>query len=323
MQLERDPFSGGKPAMSQGFHAPVMVPQVLGALETAREGLILDGTLGGGGHTEAMLLEWPACRIIGVDRDHEAIQKAAERLAPFSERVRYLEMRFDHAMNDARVREDGLDGALLDLGVSSWQLDQDGRGFAFRPGLPLDMRMDPAAGGPTAGDLLNQEPEEELARVFFEYGEEPRSRKLAREVVRRRIREPFRTSDDLVAALTRTLDRFPKQKEKARVFQALRIAVNEELEALDAAMAGALEALNPAGVLAVISYHSLEDRRVKDAFREWSRSCVCPPEIPVCSCRGRPLGSPVFKGIQRPTSEEVERNPRSRSARLRAWRKAS
>lgn len=309
--------------MTGGFHAPVMVEEVLGVLESAREGVILDGTLGGGGHAEAMLRRWPHCRILGVDRDPEALHEAADRLAPFSNRVRYLEMRFDHAMEDARKRGEALDGALLDLGVSSWQLDQDRRGFAFRRGLPLDMRMNPEAGRPTAAHLLNHEPEEELARIFFEYGEEPRARKLAREVLRRRAHAPLETSDDLVAALARTLNRAPGQKEKARAFQALRIAVNQELEALQGALREGLEALKAGGVLAVIAYHSLEDRMVKNAFREWSRDCICPPEIPVCRCRGRALGAPVFKGPLRPSQEEVEENPRARSARLRGWRKAS
>lgn len=314
---------GGWNGMTAGYHTPVMVEEVLAVLETAREGVILDGTLGGGGHAEAILLRWPACKIIGVDRDPEALRSARDRLTPFSERVRYLEMRFDDAMQAAEVRSEGLDGALLDLGISSWQLDQDRRGFAFRRGLPLDMRMDGDGNGPTAADLLNQEPEEELARIFFEYGEEPRSRKLAREVVRRRGENPFRVSDDLVAALARALGRSPGQKEKARVFQALRIAVNQELQALDRALQGALDVLNPAGTLAVIAYHSLEDRMVKDAFREWSRECVCPPGLPICTCRGRSLGSSVFKGVRRPSDREVEANPRARAARLRAWRKAS
>lgn len=323
MQPAQDRVGRGDLGMTEGFHAPVMVGEVLAALETARDGVILDGTLGGGGHAEAILQRWPSCRVIGVDRDPEALQEAAARLAPFSDRVRYLEMRFDQAMEETIVREDGLDGALLDLGVSSWQLDQDRRGFAFRRGLPLDMRMEGEGEGLTAADLLNQAPEEELARIFYEYGEEPRARRLAREVIRRREQGPFQTSDDLVAALARALNRSPEQKEKARVFQALRIAVNQELEALDRALDGALEALNPHGVLAVIAYHSLEDRRVKNAFREWSRECVCPPELPVCRCRGHSLGASLFKGPRRPLEDEVAVNPRARSARFRAWRKAS
>jgi 16S rRNA (cytosine1402-N4)-methyltransferase len=309
--------------MKSRFHDPVMVREVLEVLEGARHGTVLDGTLGGGGHSEAMLSNWPKCRVLGVDRDPEALKAAAERLAPFSDRVRFLEMRFDGVMNDAKLRQEGLDGALLDLGVSSWQLDQDHRGFAFRRGVDLDMRMAGAGDGMTAADLLNQGSEEELVHVFRDFGEEPKARRLTREVVRRRVGQPFQTSDDLVAALARTLDRVPGPKESARIFQALRLAVNEELEALGKALPRIRDILNPGGVLAVIAYHSLEDRIVKDAFREWSRECVCPPGFPVCVCRGRALGTAVFKGLKRPSPAEVEENSRARSALFRAWRKAA
>jgi 16S rRNA (cytosine1402-N4)-methyltransferase len=304
------------------FHMPVMVEEVLEALESAREGRILDGTLGGGGHAEALLDRWPRCRILGTDRDPEAVREARRRLEPFGDRVEILEMRFDQAMDDARLRSEGLDGALLDLGVSSWQLDADHRGFAFRANLSLDMRMDGERGGMTAADLLNQAEEVELARVFREYGEEPRGRRLAREVVRRRRNRPFRTSNDLVAALAAVLQRSPTTKEKARVFQALRIAVNQELSVLSHTLPRLRDLLRPGGVLAVIAYHSLEDRLVKDSFREWSRDCVCPPGLPVCVCRGVALGSPLFRGPRRPGGGEVAQNPRARSALLRAWRKA-
>jgi 16S rRNA (cytosine1402-N4)-methyltransferase len=308
--------------MKEGFHDPVMVEEVLEVLDGAKGGWILDGTLGGGGHTEAMLTRWPRCRVLGVDRDPEAMEASAKRLAPFSDRVRFLKMRFDQAMEDAFVRQEGLDGALLDLGVSSWQLDRDHRGFAFRKGVGLDMRMGGEGEGRTAADLLNECPEEELAHVFKEYGEEPKARKLAREVVRRRERQPLRTSDDLVAALARALGRIPAPKESARIFQAVRIALNQELEALGRALPLIRDGLNPDGVLAVLAYHSLEDRIVKDAFRDWSRDCVCPPGLPVCVCRGRALGHPVFKGPRKASGAEVEKNPRARSAILRAWRKA-
>jgi 16S rRNA (cytosine1402-N4)-methyltransferase len=299
-----------------------MVQEVLEALEGARDGIILDGTLGGGGHAEAMLQHWPRCRILGVDRDPEAVKEAARRLQPFADRVRILEMRFDEAMDDTELRKKGLDGALLDLGVSSRQLDAGHRGFAFREGLPLDMRMEGEGEGMTAADLLNFEEEGELARVFREYGEEPRARRLAREVVRRRTRHPFRTSDDLVAALATALQRSPSPKEKARIFQSLRIAVNQELSVLSHTLLPLRERLRPGGVMAVIAYHSLEDRLVKDSFREWSQACVCPPGFPVCACRGMALGSPLFRGPRRPSRSEVIRNPRARSALLRAWRKA-
>ena len=306
-----------------GFHEPVMVEEVLDALEGAREGTILDGTLGGGGHTEAMLRRWPRCRVLGVDRDPEAVREARRRLQPFADRVRILEMRFDEAMDDAKLRSEGLDGALLDLGVSSRQLDADHRGFAFRRSLPLDMRMDGEGAGSTAADLLNEEEEEALARLFREYGEEPRGRRLAREVVRRRSSRPFRTSDDLVAALAAVLQRSPSAKEKARVFQSLRIAVNEELSVLSHTLPRLRDLLRPEGVLVVIAYHSLEDRLVKDSFREWSRDCVCPPGLPVCVCRGMALGSTLFRRPRRPAPAEIDSNPRGRSALLRAWRKAA
>ena len=306
----------------EGFHESVMVQEVLEALEGARDGIILDGTLGGGGHAEAMLERWSRCRILGVDRDPEAVREARRRLQQFADRVRILEMRFDEAMDDAELRREGLDGALLDLGVSSRQLDADRRGFAFREGLPLDMRMEGEGEGWTAADLLNQEEEGELARVFREYGEEPRARRLAREVVRRRERHPFRTSDDLVAALSATLQRSPSPKEKARIFQSLRIAVNHELSVLERTLPRLRDRLRPGGVVAVMAYHSLEDRLVKNSFREWSRACVCPPGLPICACRGTALGSPLFRGPRRPGLQEVKRNPRARSALLRAWRKA-
>lgn len=304
-----------------GFHRPVMVEEVLGVLQGARDGIILDGTLGGGGHAEAMLRAWPGCRVLGVDRDPEAVEAARERLAPFEERIRILHMRFDLAMDDAQLQKNGLDGALLDLGVSSRQLDADDRGFAFRRGLVLDMRM--AGEGPGAADLLNELDEQELARVFREYGEEPRSRRMAREVVRRRSEKAFRTSDDLVAVLGRTLSRAPAPRDMARVFQALRIAVNQELVVLSHTLPRIRDALRAEGVLAVLSYHSLEDRIVKTAFREWSLDCVCPPGLPVCACEKESLGAPVNRKPVRPSPREVDENPRARSALLRAWRKAA
>ena len=305
----------------EAFHEPVMVKEVLGVLEGARNGTILDGTLGGGGHTEAMLSDWPRCRVVGVDRDPEAIKTARRRLEPFADRLRILNMRFDRAMDDAQIRKEGLDAALLDLGVSSWQLDSDQRGFAFRKALLLDMRMDPD--GTTAADLLNQTSESELVRVLKDYGEVPRAHRLAREIVRRRETRPFESSDHLVAALARVLGRNPQPRDMARVFQALRIEVNQELSALSAALPKIKDALHGGGVLAVISYHSLEDRIVKTAFREWSLDCSCPPGLPVCVCDREAEGAPVFGKPRRPSSAETEGNPRARSALLRAWRKAA
>jgi 16S rRNA (cytosine1402-N4)-methyltransferase len=304
------------------YHEPVLGREVMDLLEP-RSGLYLDGTVGGGGHARLLLERCPGCRLLAVDRDPEALAHARGVLAPYRDRVRFLQAGFDRAVGDVEVSDRGLEGVLLDLGVSSHQLDAEARGFTYRRGAPLDMRMTPDEGGATAADVLAEEDERELARVFLELGEEPRGRKLAREVVRRRATAAFRTSDDLVAALAAAVGRAPTHQEKARVFQALRIKVNRELEALETALDGLREALRPEGVLAVIAYHSLEDRMVKHAFREWSRECVCPPDFPVCRCRGVALGETLTRRPVTAGAEEVEKNPRARSARLRAWRKAA
>jgi 16S rRNA (cytosine1402-N4)-methyltransferase len=287
------------------------------------EGLYLDGTVGGGGHSQRILESCPGCRVLAVDRDPEALSHAATTLAPYRERVRFLHGTFDQAAGDAEVQGEGLAGALLDLGVSSRQLDRAERGFQFGRGAPLDMRMSGEGSGPTAAELLNNADEDRLARIFRDYGEEPRARRLAREVIRRRENRPMENSDDLVGALAAVLGRAPSSRDKARIFQAVRIALNEELELLARALPELRDALRPRGVLVVIAYHSLEDRLVKDSFREWSRDCVCPPELPVCRCRGRALGETLTRKPIGPSEDEVRRNPRSRSARLRAWRKAA
>jgi len=302
------------------YHEPVLGSEVLGLLDPS-SGLYLDGTLGGGGHTRMILEACSECSVIGVDRDPEALAEARNALAVFGDRVRYVHARFDEAVERLGA-EDRLAGALLDLGVSSHQLDEAARGFTFREGAALDMRMDADSPRPTAADLLNTASVEELTRIFRDYGEERRGARIAREVVRRRDSGPFSTSDDLVAALYAVWGGPPSQSDKARIFQSLRIAVNEELEALERALPALRDALVPGGVLAVISYHSLEDRVVKRAFREWSRSCVCPPQLPVCGCRGEPLGETLTRLPVGASDDEIERNPRARSACLRAWRAA-
>jgi 16S rRNA (cytosine1402-N4)-methyltransferase len=303
------------------YHAPVMVREVLELLAPERGGTFFDGTLGGGGHTEAMLEAGAATRVIGVDRDPEALQVAGRRLERFGPRLDLARASFADAAERLTVE---LAGALLDLGVSSRQIDADERGFTFREGAPLDMRMDGAEPPrASAADVLNEASESELADIFHHFGQERRARKLAAEVVRRRRNRPFVTSDDLVGAVRGVLGPRSGPSDFARIFQALRIAVNDELEALDRALPALREALQPGGVLAVLSYHSLEDRRVKHAFREWSRTCVCPPELPVCICRGRALGDTLTRKPIEASPEEVEANPRARSARLRGWRKAA
>jgi 16S rRNA (cytosine1402-N4)-methyltransferase len=300
------------------YHEPVLGAEVLDLLEPQGAGLYLDGTVGGGGHTRLILERCPKCRVLAVDRDGDAIEHARNSLAEFGDRVLFRHARFDRALSE----HESLDGALLDLGVSSHQIDVEARGFTFARGVALDMRMD-AAGGPDARSFLAEASEERLAQVFRDFGEEPKARRLAREVVKRRATSPLQSSDDLVAALAVTLGRAPTMRDKARIFQAVRIAVNEELESLERGLPAIREVMRDGAVMVVISYHSLEDRLVKNAFREWSLACVCPPEVMRCVCRGRPLGETLTKKPVRPSEEEMRANPRARSARLRAWRRAA
>jgi S-adenosyl-methyltransferase MraW len=225
----------------------------------------------------------------------------------------------DRLLNDTRQKFDGI---LADLGVSSHQIDDESRGFSFREGALLDMRMDGTT-GPAAAELLNTMDEQELIRILREYADEPRARRVAREITRRRENAPFRTSDDLVRAIRGALGARSGPGDFARIFQGLRIAVNDELGALERALPALRDRLQPGGVLAVVAYHSGEDRMVKHAMREWSRDCVCPPRQLQCTCGGRALGSPVTRKAVKPSAVEIERNPRSRSARLRAWRSAA
>ena len=306
------------------YHHPVMVDEVLTLLRPERGGVYLDGTLGGGGHAAALLECSPDAELIGVDRDPDALAEAEQRLNPFAGRITLLRGNFADVVSAAGSRAGNLAGALLDLGVSSHQLDEPQRGFTFRPGAPLDMRMAAgAAGERTAAELLAEATEEELARWFFRWGEERRARKLARTLVAMRADAPIDSSDRLVSGIVRAFGPRTTTQEKARIFQALRIATNREIDALETALPAIRAALAPGGVLVVLAYHSLEDRVVKNSFREWSRACVCLPGLPVCHCRGKPLGATLTRKPLRPSDAEVEANPRARSAALRGWEKAS
>lgn len=324
MDERRDGPDGQHPDETEvgSYHEPVMVEEVMEHLDPHGDGLYLDGTVGGGGHTRALLERCPGCRVVAVDRDPEALAEARRALADFTGRVRFLHERFHEAVRDPEVRDRGLAGALLDLGVSSHQLDEDARGFAFRRGVGLDMRMNPED-EMDATAFLARADEDEMGTVFRELGEERRGRQLAREVVKRRRTEALTTSDDLVAALTVVLQRPPSPQEKARIFQAVRIAVNRELDALEKGLPALRDVLVDGGILVAIAYHSLEDRIVKHTFREWSKDCVCPPELPICICRGEPLGTTLTRKPVYPSESEISRNSRARSARLRAWRKAA
>ena len=300
-----------------------MVAEVLTLLAPCTR--VVDGTLGGGGHTLALLEAGKS--VIGVDRDPNAQAAAGERLAAFRESGRFTLVPATFAeFAESAAQHGAFDGVLLDLGVSSHQFDDGARGFSFREGAPLDMRMSygPGAGASmmTARDVLNDSDEDELVRIFRDYGDEPKARRLAHELVRRRGNRPFETSDDFVGAIRAVLGPRSGPSEFARLFQALRIAVNDELGELARALAAFRDGLAPGGVFAVISYHSGEDRLVKHAFREWSLSCVCPPKQFMCTCRGKALGEVLTRKAVNATAEETARNSRARSAHLRAWQKA-
>ena len=317
----------GSSAWESGYHAPVLVREVLALLGLAggagRAYLALDCTLGGGGHSAALLAA--GAEVYGVDRDPEAIAAARARLADAEGQGRFHAVQGNYADAADLPALAGLrfDGILLDLGISSHQIDDASRGFTFREGAALDMRMAGAGeAGEDAASFLNDATEGELVRVFREYGDEPRAPRLAREVVRRRGDRPFVTSDDFVRAIRGALGARSGPGDFARLFQAVRIQVNDELEGLARALPALRDRLVPGGVLAVIAYHSGEDRLVKHALRDWSADCVCPPRQPVCTCRGRALGTLVTRKAVVATDEETALNPRARSARLRAWRSA-
>jgi 16S rRNA (cytosine1402-N4)-methyltransferase len=304
---------------ASAYHAPVLVAEVLTFLADARR--VLDCTLGGGGHTLALLEH--GAHVVGVDRDPDALAAAADRLAPYAESGRFRALLGNYADlgPDSEIGDSRFDGILLDLGISSHQIDDLERGFSFREGTRLDMRMGHDSTLDAAA-LLNTAEEGELARIFRDYADEPRAGRLAREVVRRRANRPFETSDDLVGAIRGALGPRTGPGDFARLFQGLRIAVNDELSGLSLALPALRDRLAPGGVLAVIAYHSGEDRRVKHALREWSADCVCPPKQLICTCRGRALGELVTRKAVVSSDDEVARNPRARSARLRAWRSA-
>jgi 16S rRNA (cytosine1402-N4)-methyltransferase len=293
------------------YHVPVLLPSVLAAARGARRAV--DATLGDGGH--AVALVEAGAEVLGIDRDPEAIAISRTRLG--KGRIRYLQGPYASTEALAAVARFEPDFILLDLGVSSRQLDEAGRGFTFRPGAPLDMRM--GTTGESAADLLNRADQETIETIFRDYGDERRARRLAAEIVRRRTRHAFATSDDLVNAVRATLGARAGPPDFARLFQAVRIAVNDELGGLERALPAFRDALMPGGRLSIITYHSGEDRLVKQSYREWARSCVCPPGFPVCVCRGRAFGRVEPRKPITPEESEVAVNPRARSAKLRTF----
>jgi len=299
-----------------GFHTPVLASEIAVLAAGCRRAV--DGTVGGGGHSQ--LLVETGAQVLAIDRDAEAVAAARARLGP--DRAVVRQGRFGDPKVLAEIWTFRPDLVLLDLGVSSQQIDESRRGFSFRRGVPLDMRMENGAPGATAAELLNELPEEELARLFRENADEPRARRLARAVVARRARHGFAVSDDFVGAIRAALGARSGPSDFARLFQALRMEVNHERSELRDALPALRDALPPGGRLLVIAYHSGEDRMVKQAFRDWAQVCICPPRQPVCTCRGRALGFLDPRRLMRPSASEMAANPRSRSAILRGFRTA-
>src|ERR1043165_381551 len=304
-------------------HRPVLLKETLKFLVAERGGLFIDGTVGLGGHSEAILKSSSDTRVLGLDLDPAALAYSRQRLASFGDRFRAFQANFRELADVLkRAGESDPNGILVDLGVSSLQFDSPERGFSFRFDAPLDMRMDPTS-GPTAAELLQQLSETEIARIIFEFGEERHSRRIARRIVERRDRgEPVSTTKELADLVLAAVGGGKRQQihPATRTFQALRIAVNNELEGLGDFVKLAVDLLAPDGRLVGISFHSLEDRILKQEWRLLSGHCQCPPRLPVCSCGAREVVEVLTRRPVAPTAREIEENPRARSAKLRAAR---
>ena len=310
--------------MSEFHHVSVLLDECIQGLNIRPDGIYVDGTLGGAGHSSHIASKITTGRLIGIDRDEVAITAAAERLAPYGDRVTLVHSNFcDIASVLAQLGIGGVDGILLDLGVSSPQLDDGARGFSYMADAPLDMRMDHSE-ALTAAAVVNTWSYEELKRILYEYGEERYAPQIASAICKRREQAPVRTTLELVDIIRSAMPPAAlreKQHPAKRSFQAIRIAVNDELGAVSQVMRDAIPCLNPGGRLAVITFHSREDRIVKNAMAEAAKGCTCPPSFPVCVCGKKPkvrliTRKPIVSG-----EEELARNPRARSAKLRICEK--
>jgi 16S rRNA (cytosine1402-N4)-methyltransferase len=306
-------------------HLPVLLEECLAELDLRPGALVIDGTLGGAGHAAAILERTaPDGCLLGLDRDEAALAAARERLAPYAQRAHLFHLSFRHLDQAVQsIDAEHVDAVLLDLGVSSHQLDVAERGFRFAEAeasdAPLDMRMDRSSGGPTAADLLRHASPAELQSWFQRYGELPGARRLARAIHERRARQPIETTADLLRVIREAgVGGGRRHNPATLVFQALRIAVNDELAALEEGLGAAIRVLRPGGRLVVIAYHSLEDRIVKQRLRSEARGCSCPPGLPACVCGGRVRLRVRTRRPLRPSEAEIARNPRARSARLRS-----
>ena len=310
---------------SQNLHVTVLREETVQLLDAGAGGRFVDATIGLGGHSEAILNASRDNTVIGIDQDEAAVQLAAERLKDYGERISIYHSNFANikdVLRRAGVSE--VDGIIADLGVSSLQLDSENRGFSFRFDAPLDMRMDPNSGEPTAAELLETLSETEIANIIYRFGEERFSRRIARRIVERRAAgSPVTTTAELARLIEKSVRRSPKDKihPATRTFQALRIAVNREIEILDQFIVDAVSVLKIEGRLAIITFHSLEDRIVKQTFQRLAGRCFCPPRIPQCVCGARKEVEILTRKPILPSAAEIELNSRSRSAKLRAVRK--
>lgn len=307
-------------------HIPVLLEATMNSLTLKNNGIYVDGTLGGGGHSENILLRTsPNGKLIGIDQDDEALAAAGARLEKYGNRFIKVKANFsDMKLVLEKLNIPQVDGILLDIGVSSHQLDDGARGFSYMIDAPLDMRMDQNGNKPTAADLLAVMSEEDIANAIYKFGEERYSRRIARQIVNARAKAPVDTTFKLVELIRRAMPN-TKNKEKQhpakRTFQALRILVNDELGVLQYALDDALDLLKPGGRLSVITFHSLEDRIVKEQFKAWAKGCTCPPDFPICVCGKKPSVKIITRKPIVADEVELEQNPRSRSAKLRCVEK--
>ena len=310
--------------MTDFQHTSVLLSETIAYMMIRPDGIYLDGTLGGAGHSSEICKALTTGRLYGVDQDEAAIETALKRLAPFGERAQILRSNYENAVSLLKDRGvPGVDGILLDLGVSSYQFDDAERGFSYRYDAPLDMRMDRRQ-SLTAAEIVNEWPREEIARILREYGEEKFAANIARHIEERRKEKPVATTfelNEIIKAAIPAKMRAGGGHPSKQTFQALRIACNRELEVLENSIDGMIDYLNPGGRLCIITFHSLEDRIVKNAFRKAENPCTCPPNFPKCVCGKVPKGSVITKKPVIPTEAETEQNPRAHSAKLRVFQK--
>lgn len=303
--------------MSQRYHIPVLAGQVVSALDVNKASIIADACLGDGGHSKALLESASHLRVVGIDQDEQAIERSLNRLSDYKDRFSAIQGNFaDLIPLLAGAGIEKIDGLLADLGVSTLQISEPGRGFMFSENGPLDMRMNTVHNTLTAEQIVNTYDEESLSKLLWEYGQERKSRRIAREITRRRTGNPITTTGRLSEIVRSAVGESYLIKTLARVFMAFRIAVNQELSSLQALLDSSLKVLRPGGRLAVIDYHSLEARLVKSFMQKQANPCTCPRNLPVCVCGEKPRLKIIHRLIK-PDAEEIKRNPRSRSARLR------